>query len=83
MNRPWIESAMLERIVPTRDLINKLGEYYNAEPIARIPPIETQPVGLNPHAWPPCKCCGGNVNQCTNYDPDTSAPLWGKKEGAR
>lgn len=73
-----ISVEMLERIVPTRDLTNNLGAYYGAATIAPVEPIAALVTGLNPRAWPPCKHCGGNVN-CSDYDPDTSAPLWGAK----
>jgi hypothetical protein len=63
----------------TRDLANQLGDYFGKAPIARIAPVDVQPVGLNPRAWPRCKHCGGNVN-CADYDPDTQGPLWGETE---
>lgn len=68
--------------VSTRKLANKLGDYFDRDPIPPIPLIEEMPVGLNPRAWPPCKHCGGNV-RCENYVPDTAAGLWGEMEESR
>ncbi len=76
MNVPYIDPAMLERIVPTREVIDGLGEYFvTPHKYEPVEPIASNVLGLNPRAWPPCKHCGGNVN-CEAYDPDTSAGLW-------
>lgn len=68
---PWNKDST------TRELANQPGEYFGAAKIERIPPITVMVNSLNPRAWPPCKHCGDGVN-CDNYDPDTSAPLWGQ-----
>ena len=79
--RPHIDPAMIGKVMGEpeasfRELSNRLGDYFGRDEIAPIPLI-TQPTAmLNPRAWPPCKHCGGNVH-CEDYDPDTSAPLWG------
>ena len=61
------------------DLADELGAYYGRDPITAPEPINVFPVELNPRAWPPCLHCGGNVS-CDQYQPDTSAPLWGASE---
>lgn len=58
------------------DMASQLGAYHARDVIEPIAPVTTAVQGLNPRAWPPCKHCGGNV-QCADYEPDTSAPLWG------
>lgn len=86
MSVAYIAPEMLPRIMePTSALLDQLGGYLS--PRFRVEPVEPIAVnvsGLNPRAWPPCAHCGGNIN-CENYDPDTSAPLWGQdnQEGTR
>ena len=60
-------------------LANYFATYHGLKPIIAPTSINVFPVGLNPRAWPPCLHCGGNVS-CTEYQPDTSAPLWGSGE---
>ncbi len=64
--------------MPLRELIDELGDYYvTHHRFETVKPIATRVLGLNPAAWPPCKCCRDGVN-CDAYDPDTDTPHSGE-----
>ncbi len=67
---PSIHKDMLAKIMPMRDLIDDLGEYFPTQfRVETVEPIRAHVVGLNASLWPRCAHCGGDVS-CADYEPD-------------